>query len=73
MRNFILIIIAGISISASAQINFNNDTIDLVINESAEILNEAKAIIKIMTTLSLEMILKVQMDGSFNFAIVMAV
>jgi|TARA_B110000091_G_scaffold213048_1_gene261290 hypothetical protein len=46
MRNFILIIIAGISISASAQINFNNDTIDLVINESAEILNEAKAIIK---------------------------
>ena len=50
MRNFILIIIAGISISASAQINFNNDTIDLIINEGKGILNGAQAVVKNQTS-----------------------
>jgi len=42
MKKLILLSVIFVGLSASAQLSFNNDTIDLIINEGEQILNEGR-------------------------------
>ena len=42
MKNILLLSIICMGLSVNAQLNFNNDTIDLVLNEGEQILNEGR-------------------------------